>query len=406
MSGAAVTMKKEVRSGDSVTQGASRFASRENRTGIPTQLKERMEQSTGLSFDDVRVHYNSALPARLNALAYTQGNQVEIGPGQERHLPHELGHVVQQKLGAVRANATHSSGVAMNTDLGLERQADEIGAGKRIGIIEKMKHNVVQRCGEDQYQLPPPPPPNTQNSQKGRRGISGLSREELDTLLLYTSPAGKAINRHMRDPDNVIIQDDYKDVIPKLHEILKKQSLPEKMYLYRGTDASNLPGPFTSLDELKNQSFKEKGFLSTSKKESVAIGHATNVLLYITAPQGAHGICLRDFSKFPGEDEVLFDRKQKMLINKAEFIQKDELLKKFNKENPFHGGQQIEIPKPDIDSTPPASLFSSVGKTEGEKLFDEKQPIVRNNGGDGGFSEDVILRLHVTLMPKKKECQW
>ena len=119
---------------------------RENRTGIPTQLKDRLEQSTGVSLDDVRVHYNSALPARLDALAYAKGNHVEIGPGQESHLPHELGHVVQQKLGAVRANAMHSSGVALNTDPGLERQADEIGAGKGIAIFQRMVHNVVQRC--------------------------------------------------------------------------------------------------------------------------------------------------------------------------------------------------------------------------------------------------------------------
>ena len=107
---------------------------KENRTGIPTQLKERMEQRTELSFDDVRVHYNSGMPSKLGALAYTQGNQVEIGPGQERHLPHELGHVVQQKLGLVRANAMHPLGVAMNTEEALERQADEIGAGRSFGM--------------------------------------------------------------------------------------------------------------------------------------------------------------------------------------------------------------------------------------------------------------------------------
>lgn len=101
-----------------------------NRTGIPAQMKERIEGGTGMSLDDVRVHYNSDRPAKLDALAYTRGSQVEIAPGQERHLAHELGHVVQQKLGAVRANAWHSSGVAMNTDAALERQADEIGAGK------------------------------------------------------------------------------------------------------------------------------------------------------------------------------------------------------------------------------------------------------------------------------------
>ena len=123
MSGAAIKMKKEER---------PNFVRKTNRTGIPLQLKERLEQNTGVSFDDVRVHYNSALPAKLDALAYTKGNQVEIGPGQERHLPHELGHVVQQKLGMVRANARHASGEALNTDDGLERQADEIGAGRKV----------------------------------------------------------------------------------------------------------------------------------------------------------------------------------------------------------------------------------------------------------------------------------
>lgn len=118
---------------------------RENHTGIPTQLKERVEEGMGVSLDDVQVHYNSTLPEKLDALAYTRGNQVEIGPGQERHLPHELGHVVQQKLGAVRANARHSSGVAMNTDTALERQADEIGSGKKVGIFQRIWDNIIQR---------------------------------------------------------------------------------------------------------------------------------------------------------------------------------------------------------------------------------------------------------------------
>ena len=75
-----------------------------NMTGIPTQMKLDFEQRSGLSFDDVRVHYNSDKPRRIGALAYTQIPQVHIGPGQERHLRHELGHVVQQKRGIVGPN--------------------------------------------------------------------------------------------------------------------------------------------------------------------------------------------------------------------------------------------------------------------------------------------------------------
>lgn len=128
MSGFAMKAKKE-----GVTfarQTANHTVSGENRTGIPMQLKERMELSPGLSFDDVRVQYNSVLPTRLDTPAYTQKNQVEVGSGQEHHLPHELGYVVQQKMGNVRANGRHSSDAALNTDPGLEHQADEIGTGR------------------------------------------------------------------------------------------------------------------------------------------------------------------------------------------------------------------------------------------------------------------------------------
>lgn len=68
-----------------------------NLTGISDSMKTRFEGLSGFSFDDVRVHYNSGKPAQLQALAYTQNNQVYVGPGQEKYLGHELGHVVQQK---------------------------------------------------------------------------------------------------------------------------------------------------------------------------------------------------------------------------------------------------------------------------------------------------------------------
>lgn len=94
-----------------------------NRTGIPDAVKTRAEEKAGISLDDVRVHYNSEKPAQLAALAYTQGSDVYIGPGQERYLGHELGHVVQQKEGRVRPN-TSVDGRPVNDDAGLEREAD------------------------------------------------------------------------------------------------------------------------------------------------------------------------------------------------------------------------------------------------------------------------------------------
>lgn len=103
----------------------------QNLTGIPAQMKVDFEQRSGLSFDDIRVHYHSEKPEKIGALAYTQGSQVYIGPGQERHLGHELGHVVQQKLGYVPAERT-VKGISFNLDPALEHDADRIASGVPI----------------------------------------------------------------------------------------------------------------------------------------------------------------------------------------------------------------------------------------------------------------------------------
>ncbi|MCM1157432.1 MAG: DUF4157 domain-containing protein [Bacteroidales bacterium] len=95
-----------------------------NATGIPDSLKKKAEVKSGLSFADVRVHYNSDKPAKVGALAYTMGNQVYMGPGQEKHLSHELGHVAQQKQGRVAVTKTEA-GLRVNDDAALEREADE-----------------------------------------------------------------------------------------------------------------------------------------------------------------------------------------------------------------------------------------------------------------------------------------
>jgi len=60
------------------------------------------ENKNEISFDDVRVHFNSEKPVHLQGMAYTQGSAIHIAPGQEKHLGHELGHVVQQKQARVR----------------------------------------------------------------------------------------------------------------------------------------------------------------------------------------------------------------------------------------------------------------------------------------------------------------
>ncbi|MEY3647525.1 MAG: hypothetical protein RLZ13_407 [Bacteroidota bacterium] len=100
----------------------------ENKTGLPDKLKSGMESLSGLSMSDVKVHRNSDKPAQLHAHAYAQGTDIHLGPGQEKHLPHELGHVVQQKEGRVQPTTQLQSKVNINDDAGLEKEADVLGA--------------------------------------------------------------------------------------------------------------------------------------------------------------------------------------------------------------------------------------------------------------------------------------
>lgn len=96
-------------------------------TGLPDGLKTNIESLSGYSMNDVKVHYNSSKPAQMKALAYTQGTDIHVAPGQEKHLGHEAWHVVQQKQGRVQPT-TQMKGVNINDNASLEREADVMGA--------------------------------------------------------------------------------------------------------------------------------------------------------------------------------------------------------------------------------------------------------------------------------------
>lgn len=98
----------------------------ENNTGLPDHLKTGLENLSGHSMDDVKVHYNSSKPAQLKAHAFAQGNNIHLAPGQEKHLSHEAWHVVQQKQGRVKPTL-QMAGQAINDQPSLEKEADEMG---------------------------------------------------------------------------------------------------------------------------------------------------------------------------------------------------------------------------------------------------------------------------------------
>ncbi len=97
-------------------------------TGLPAGLRSAVESLSGVSLEGVEVHYNSPRPGQIDALAYTQGSQIFLGPGQEKHLPHEAWHVVQQTRGRVRPTLFLQGGLQANHEPSLEHEAEHMGA--------------------------------------------------------------------------------------------------------------------------------------------------------------------------------------------------------------------------------------------------------------------------------------
>ena len=107
----------------------------ENKTGIPDEVKARMESSFNTDFSGVRVHPGSSAAPAVGALAYTQGSDIHFAPGQfspnnsagQRLLGHELAHIQQQSQGRVTPT-TEINGLPVNDSPALEEEADRLGS--------------------------------------------------------------------------------------------------------------------------------------------------------------------------------------------------------------------------------------------------------------------------------------
>ena len=149
-------------------------APRPNNTGMPDNLKAGIESLSGFSMDDVRVHYNSSKPATVQALAYTQGTDIHVAPGQEKHLPHEAWHVAQQMAGRV-SPTTNINGMPVNDNAGLEHEADVMGEK----AVQRKK--VIQReVPKDPKSSPPIPETGRYRAIKGRDKIYDPSTHTRD----------------------------------------------------------------------------------------------------------------------------------------------------------------------------------------------------------------------------------
>ncbi len=113
-----------------------------NKTGLPNNLKLGVEQLSGISLDDVKVHYNSKEPKQLKAHAYAKGTDIHVASGQEQHLPHEAWHVVQQKQGRVQATTQLKGNVNINDNASLENEATQMGKKALNNNIQDSKKSL------------------------------------------------------------------------------------------------------------------------------------------------------------------------------------------------------------------------------------------------------------------------
>lgn len=114
------------------------------RGNVPETLRRQAEQKSGISLQDVVVHYNSPEPSRFQAFGYALGEDIYLAPGREKDLSHELWHVVQQKQGRVHP-AQKLEGKNLNTDSKLEQEADRWQSMDSLRYPQRQETPCVQR---------------------------------------------------------------------------------------------------------------------------------------------------------------------------------------------------------------------------------------------------------------------
>ena len=173
---------------------------KENKTGLPDNLKLGVENLSGISLDDVKVHTNSDQPAQMQAHAFAQGTDIHIASGQEKHLAHEAWHVVQQKQGRVKPTRQMKDDTPVNDDKNLENEADQMGAKalkidnndtsstqlKQINspnqLLQRSSKITLQKEGEDTAE------PKAKDADK-ETGMKEVNKHSFELEIPYTFKA-------------------------------------------------------------------------------------------------------------------------------------------------------------------------------------------------------------------------
>lgn len=211
-------------------------------TGLPNSLKAGIEQLSGYAMDDVRVHYNSPNPAQLFAHAYTQGTDIHLARGQEKHLPHEAWHVVQQKQGRVQPTL-QTQDYAINDDRTLEQEADtqgyqanQMGLAKQPGGLSELTAQQEQLPGHPiqtpivqrlviKYKLDPPQnkvadflvEEHKAGPIKLYNAVNAITKDYGDQNLYIVQHGGRQNAAELGNPTELIQNLEAKGFEPKAH---------------------------------------------------------------------------------------------------------------------------------------------------------------------------------------------
>lgn len=213
-----------------------------NNTGLPDALKSGVENLSGYSMDDVRVHYNSDKPAQFSALAYAQGADIHLSPGQEKHLPHEAWHVVQQMQGRVQPTM-QMKGININDSEELENEADVLS--NKVRPISGNDKYFPERCRSSSNLVLQRVP------FRGTDVKKSTSIKELKTIFEY-NPILR-FSKTIRD----LLKND-KDVAGKLYTELKDVEVKEEDEDFMEDLLDLLKGAAGIEDEKKEEEEEEK----------------------------------------------------------------------------------------------------------------------------------------------------
>lgn len=121
--------------GSKTNTGEPFFKASAHNKALPEDLQQNLESSFQQDFSSVQIQKNSQQAKDMNALAFTQGEQIHFAPGQfnpntesgKSLIGHEFTHIVQQRSGVVKPTGIMRKGIMVNEDSSLEQEADAMG---------------------------------------------------------------------------------------------------------------------------------------------------------------------------------------------------------------------------------------------------------------------------------------